>query len=226
MTTSRWLARTGCIASITLLGLLGASGCAGAEDVEDETSAESADELRSAPLATSDMRRVAQPAGMPKPWDQPDSTGVFDERGKCGPTAVANTLRLYWIDVSPQEADRAGVHWVVGTMGRQIERYLDEHHPELGCSLEHPQDGAAFLRKKLAAGHPVMVWFNTSGSWSSHWVTAVGVVGKGADEDVIVMSWGRYYAIKMTKLVSAWRNVYGIRNPAVVCDERTQLLRR
>ena len=39
------------------------------------------------------------------------------------------------------------------------------------------------------------------------------------------MSWGRYYAIRMSKLVPAWRNVYGIRNPSVVCDERTQLLR-
>ena len=222
--TSRWLVRIGCIAMVTV-GLLGASGCADAEDVDDETS-ETADELRSEPLGMSDMRRIAQPAGMPKPWDQPDSTGWFDERGKCGPTAVANTLRLYWIDVSPEEADRAGVHWAIGTMGRQIERYLVNHHPELGCSLEHPRDGAAFLRSEIAAGHPVMVWFNTEGGWSSHWVTAVGVVGKGADEDVIVMSWGRYYAIKMTKLVSAWRNVYGIRHPAVVCDARTQLLRK
>lgn len=211
--------------TIAVLGLLAVAGCGAPEDDEEEAADAAADELRSAPLSSGDMRRVAQPAGMPKPWDQPDSTGWFDERGKCGPTAVANTLRLYWIDVSPEEADRAGVHWAIGTMGRQIVRYLDDHHPELGCSLEHPQDGAAFLRKELAGGHPVMVWFNTEGGLSSHWVTAVGVVGKGAEEDVIVMSWGRYYAIRMSKLVTAWRNVYGIRNPAVVCDERTQLLR-
>ncbi len=222
--TSRWK-NIGALV-VAGLGLLAVAGCSASDAGEELPAEATADELRGAPLVMSDMRRIAQPAGMPRPWDQPDSTGWFDERGKCGPTAVANTLRLYWIDVSPEEADRAGVHWAIGTMGRQIVRYLDEHHPELGCSLEHPKDGAAFLRSEIAAGRPVMVWFNTEGGWSSHWVTAVGVVGHGADEDVIVMSWGRYYAIEMTKLVAAWRNVYGIRNPAVVCEERTQLLRR
>lgn len=205
------------------------AACAAPEDIEaDEGSAgESTDDalkLQSAPLADSDMKRVATPAGMPKPYDQPDSTGLFDERGKCGPTAVANTLRLYWIDVTPQQADAGGVHWVIGTMGRQIESYLKRNFPELGCSLQHPKDGASFLRTQLDGGHPVMVWFNTEGL-SSHWVTAVGHKGTGDAEVVIVMSWGRYYAISMKKLVAAWDNVYGIHNPAVACTDKTTLLR-
>ena len=180
--------------------------------------------LQSAPLAESDMKAIATPAGMPKPYEQPDSTGLFDERGKCGPTAVANTLLLYWISVTPQQADAAGVHWLIGTMGTQIETYMQEFHPELGCSLEHPENGPGFLRAEIDSGHPVMVWFNMPDA-DSHWVVAVGHTGAGAAEQVIVMSWGRYYAIPMSKLAAAWKMVYGIRNPAVVCADRTTLLR-
>lgn len=36
----------------------------------------------------------------------------------------------------------------------------------------------------------MLVWYNTAGTFTSHWVTAVGTVGSGADERVIVMSWG------------------------------------
>ncbi|MDF2691890.1 MAG: hypothetical protein K0S65_273 [Labilithrix sp.] len=205
---------------------LTATACA-AETEDDETSVEAtADELQSAPLADKDMRPIATPAGMPKPWNQPDSTGWFDEKGRCGPTALANLLRLYWIDLSPEKAYESGVRWVIGTMGKQIIDYLDEHEPELGCTLEHPKDGAAFLRSEIAGGHPVLVWYNTQGQLSSHWVTAVGTRGKGVAEEVIVMSWGRYYSIPMTKLVAAWRNVYGIRNPSIVCDDRTVLMSR
>lgn len=187
---------------------------------------EDAIEVQSAPLADGEMKRIPQPAGMPKPHEQPDSTGLFDERGKCGPTAVANTLKLYWVDVTPAQADQGGAHhWLIGTMGRQIASYLQNDHPELGCSLQHPLFGASFLRKQLSTGHPVMVWFNTSGL-GSHWVTAVGTQGTGDAEVVIVMSWGNYYSIPMKKLVGAWRNVYGIRNPAVVCTAKTVLLSR
>lgn len=212
--------------AVVALGLAAAGmGCA-ADSPEDDPVAEGEDALRGASLAQGDMRAIPRPAGMPIPWSQPDSGGWFDERGKCGPTALANTLKLYWIDVSPEEADRAGVHWHIGTLGQNIEAYLDRRHPELRCELEHPRDGAAFLRTELAAGHPVMVWYNTQNTLSSHWVTAVGVRGRGAEEDVVVMSWGRYYAIRMSKLVAAWRNVYGIRNPSVVCRDRTVLLSR
>lgn len=194
---------------------------------DDEPSAElteDAIEIQSSPLANGDMKRIAQPAGMPKPYEQPDSTGLFEERGKCGSTAVANMLMLYWVDVSPQQADRGGVHWLIGTMGRQIESYLRNEQTELGCTLQHPRDGAVFLRSQLSTGHPVMVWFNTEGL-GSHWVTAVGTRGTGDAEVVIVMSWGSYYSIPMKKLVGAWRNVYGIHNPAVVCAEKTVLAR-
>ncbi len=205
--------------------MLGACAAEEVDPADDPTDA-TEDELRGGSLASGDMRRIDTPAGMPTPWAQPDSTGWFDERGKCGPTALANTLRLYWIDLSPEQADRAGVHWHIGTLGRQIEGYLSTRHPELRCALEHPTHGASFLRTELSAGHPVMVWFNTQNTLSSHWVTAVGVRGRGAEEDVIVMSWGRYYAIRMRKLVAAWSNVYGIHNPAVVCRDRTVLMQR
>lgn len=202
------------------------TACTTAAPDGDEGDA-TADELQSTPLATSDMTRIRTPAGMPEVWDQPDSTGWLEERGKCGPTAVANTLRLYGIEVSPKDADRDGVHWVVGSRGIIVEKYLVDHHPRLGCSLEHPQDGAAFLREKVAGGHPVMVWYNTAGGFlQSHWVTVVGVRGEGANEAAIVMTWGGYYTIPMAKLVKAWRNVYWIRHPSVVCDAKTEKLAR
>jgi hypothetical protein len=213
------------VRGMVLIAFAAFSTAACATEVEEEPPVEAtADELQSSPLGESDMKAIPTPAGMPKPWDQPDSTGWFDEKGRCGPTALANLLRLYWIELSPEDAYDSGVHWIIGTMGKQIIDYLDENEPELGCTLEHPKDGAAFLRKELGAGHPVLVWFNMKGGLASHWVTAVGTRGSGKTEEVIVMSWGRYYSISMTKLVDAWRNVYGIRNPSIVCDEKTVLM--
>jgi hypothetical protein len=209
------------------IALSALTACAAPTD--DEPSPEATEDalaLQSAPLASGDMKRIPQPAGMPKPHEQPDSGGLFDERGKCGPTAVANALMLYWVNVTPRQADHDGAHhWLVGTMGRQIESYLQREHAELGCTLEHPVFGATFLRKQLSTGHPVMLWYNTEGL-QSHWVTAVGIRGTGDAESVIVMSWGSYYSIPLKKLVGAWRNVYGIRNPAVVCSEKTTLIAR
>jgi hypothetical protein len=210
-----------------MVGLLALGGCSGAAAAEEEEAAgATADELQSPPLAESDMKRIAAPAGMPAVWAQPDSTGVFDERGKCGPTAVANTLRLYGItNVSPAQADADGVHWWIGSRGINIEEYLQEKQPQLGCSLEHPQNGPAFLRSHVDAGHPVMVWFNMAGGFlGSHWVTVVGHRGSGAAEVAIVMSWGAYYTIPMSKLDEAWRNVYAIRRPSVVCSAQTKLI--
>jgi hypothetical protein len=194
---------------------------------EEQPAPSSTDEdlsLQSAPVLDSDMKRIAIPAGMPKPYDQPDSTGIFDERGKCGPTALANAMRLYWIDLTPQQADAEGVHWLVGTLATQIEDWLEDHHPEMNCSIQHPKNGPAFLRTQLDGGHPVMMWFNTQDN-TSHWVTAVGHRGTGAAEVLIVMSWGAYYTIPMAKMAVAWSNVYELHNPAVVCAEKTTLLR-
>lgn len=207
------------VASMTM----GAAACAATEEEED-ADVDLADEqaaLTSPPITEADMKRIAKPAGMPDVWNQPDSTGFFDERGKCGPTAVANTLRLYGKEISPAAADAAGVHWIIGTRGQDIERYLQRDHAGLGCTLEHPESGGRFLRDSIAQGHPVMIWFMSGSNMNSHWVVAVGKRGMGANEQVIVMSWGRYYAIPMTKLLASWRNVYGIRNPAVVCDATT-----
>ncbi len=215
----------GCLSAAALLSL---SACVGPDDPQEEEQGATADELQSPPLAQSDMKRIKAPAGMPVPWDQPDSTGLFDERGKCGATAVANVLKLYGdTDVSPAKADADGVRWWVGARGINIEAYFRQKQPQLGCTLEHPEEGPGFLRAHLDAGHPVMVWFNmSSGFLGSHWVTVVGHRGTGAAEVAIVMSWGAYYTIPMSKLDAAWRNVYAIRRPSVVCSARTNLIAR
>lgn len=215
-----------CLALAAALAASALTGCAadpGSEDSTGETGEASSDTATA--LAQSEMKPYATPAGLPKPWEQPDSTGLFEERGKCGPTAVANTLKLYAIDFSPIQADEAGVHSLVGTTALEIEAYLAMHHWDLDCSIQHPKNGPTFLRDNLSQGHPVMLVFMTGANMGSHWVTAVGTVGQGANEQVIVMSWGRYYAIPMQKLEAAWRNVYGLRRPSVVCTKPTTLVR-
>lgn len=207
-------------AALTALAL---SACSTETDDADDTSdtGSTNDELRSAPLNDKDMVAIDTPAGMPTPWKQPDSEGWFGERGKCGPTALANELKLYGVEMSPDQADDAGVHWLVGTLQFQIDGYMKKHHPELGCRASYPWDGAKALRGQIDAGHPVMVWFNTDGGWSSHWVVAVGHHGSGDAEKVIVMSWGRYYEIPMKKLDDASKWVYGLRHPTVICEKTT-----
>ena len=196
-------------------------------DSDDENVGETNDELRSAPLGESDMVQIPTPANMPAVWKQPDSEGWRGARGKCGSTALANELRLYSIEKSPDELDDAGVHFVVGTLQWEIERWLKKNHPELGCRTSYPWDGAKALRGQLDAGHPVMVWFNLGGgTLESHWVTAVGHHGSGDDEKVVVMSWGRYYEIPMKKLDDASKWVYGMRHPTVICSEATDKIVR
>lgn len=214
------------VLTVFCIGLLASACGAATDDDMDEERAATTEALQSPGLANADMVPVKTPRGMPEVWDQPDSTGVFEERGKCGPTAVANLLKLYGKEVSPAQADKDGVNWLVGTRGINVRDYLQRKHPSLGCTLEHPEDGAAFLRRELDAGHPVMVWFNTSGLLQSHWVTVVGHLGAGANEIAIVMSWGRYYKVAMPKLVEAWENVYWIRHPSIVCDAKTNYIVR
>lgn len=204
---------------------------ADAEDEDDNVvsgeEATSDEELRSSGFGNRDMIRIATPAGLPEAWDQPDTTGIFKQNGKCGPTAVANILRLYGIEVSPKEAEAKGVKWLIGSTIREVGGYFDKHQPALGCESEYPKDGAAFLRENLAAGRPVMVWYNIEGTFlGSHWVTAVGTRQSNGEEQVVVMSWGNYYAIPMDTFVEAWRLVYGLRHPAVVCDRTTKLMSR
>ncbi len=87
--------------------------------------------LQSAPIANGDMKKVARPAGMPIPYQQPDSTGWFDEkeqvrpdrRGQHAAASIGSGGR------HAEQADRDGAHWIVGTMGRQIESYMDKFHP-------------------------------------------------------------------------------------------------
>lgn len=210
---------------VAAFAALALTACA-TEEESDEEFETTNDELRSQPLNDTDMVAIATPKDMPTPWKQPESEGRFDQRGKCGPTALANELRLFGIEKSPEDLDDDGVHFAIGTLQWQIEGWLKKNHPELGCKISYPWDGANALRKQLDAGHPVMVWFNTDGGFSSHWVTAVGHRGSGADEKVIVMSWGRYYEIPMKKLDDASKWVYGMRHPTVICAETTDKIVR
>ncbi len=119
--------------SACLVVVMATTGCA-TEDEEEkvESTASTADQLQSSPLDREEMKPIDTPRGMPTPWPQPDSSGIFDTKGKCGPTAVANTLKLYGIDdVSPEEADRDGVHWWIGTRPRDIEPEPLAVHPDL-----------------------------------------------------------------------------------------------
>lgn len=208
--------------ALTALTLAACATETPSENVDDGDSVGATDdELRSAPLNDQDMVAIPTPEGLPEPWDQPDSSGWFGARGKCGPTAMANMLRLHGVELSPDEADKAGVHWLVGTLTWQINSYLKQNHPELQCRTSFPWNGAKALRGQLDEGRPVMVWFNTAGGWSSHWVTAVGHHGSGDAEKVIVMSWGRYYEIPMKKLDDSSKWVYGLRHPTVICEAQT-----
>lgn len=213
------LALSAVITATTLLA------CASDTPEADDNAATSTDEdLRSAPLGDSDMVPIATPGGMPKPWDQPDSTGYFEEHGKCGPTALANELLLYGISKTPETLYDQGVQFVVGTLPWEIEGWIQKYDQQLGCSIQYPADGSAEIRQQVDSGHPVMVWFNTEGGWSSHWVTVVGHHGTGANEFAVVMSWGRYYKIAMSKLDDASKWVYGLRHPRVECTTSTKLV--
>ena len=215
------------LAGVMGLVLASVSGCAAPPEEDDSTiAADEASALTSPPLGESDMVPIGKPAGMPDVWGQPDAEGFLDARGKCGPTAVANVLRLYGIEVSPPEADRDGAHWYVGARDVDLLDYMQGHHAQLGCGIEHPANGGRFLRDSLATGRPVMIVFMFGNGLQSHWVAAVGRRGKGADEKIIVMSWGQYYTIPMAKLLASWRNVYGTRNTTVVCDATTSHIAR
>lgn len=194
------------------------------DDAKDDAATSTDEDLRSAPLGDSDMVAITTPGGMPKPWDQPDSTGYFEEHGKCGPTALANELLLYGISKTPESLYDAGVQFVVGTLPWEIENWVKKNDQQLGCQIVYPEDGSAELRAQVDSGHPVMVWFNTEGGWSSHWVTVVGHHGTGAGEFAVVMSWGRYYKIPMSKLDDASKWVYGLRHPRIECAQKTGLV--
>ncbi len=208
--------------SLVALVVVGTTACAG-EDEGADADVGASDEAMTTTrgIHELEMKPVPIPAGFPKAWSQPDSDGWFDERGKCGPTAVANALLLYGRDgVSPNLAYEEGVQWVVGSRPIDLERYLDREQADLRCSVVYPEDGPAFLRAAVASGRPVMTWFRTEGL-TSHWVTVAGIRGANVSEKVVVMSWGRYYEIPMYRFAEAWKSVYGFHNPAVACAATT-----
>lgn len=215
-------------AATSLVGLL-VAGCAVAEEDEGTSgdaigTSEDATTAAAKGLKSSEMKAIATPRGLPRAWPQPDSDGWFDERGKCGPTAVANLLRLYGKDgISPDAAYDAGVRWWVGSRPVDLGGYLDRKHAGLGCRITFAPDGPALLRAATATERPVLAWFRTEGL-SSHWVAVADVRGAGPTEEVVLLSWGRYYAVPMTRFAEAWDSVYGFRNPAIVCAARSRVL--
>ncbi len=223
MRTANVLAAAASLAGLALV----VGGCAVAD--EDEASVGASDHAMTSAakgLQASEMRVIAPPRGLPRAWPQPDSDGWFDERGKCGPTAVANLLRLYGKDgVSPDAAYDAGVRWWVGSRPPDLGGYLDRKHRDLGCRITFAPDGPALLRAAVATDRPVLAWFRTEGL-SSHWVAVAGVRGPASSptEEVVLLSWGRYYAVPMTRFAEAWDSVYGFRNPAIVCSARSPVL--
>jgi hypothetical protein len=197
----------------------GACGASDADPSSEEESAGASSEAAFTGVIPS-LGRAKPPADMPASWDQPDSTGVLGQNGYCGATAAANLLRWYGREVSPADAIENGCWSYVGTRPETIGAYFANHQPDLGCRYEklpETADALGYLRTTLAAGKPVIVEFMT-GALNAHWVTVVGVYGKGADPKLVVMSWGHYYMTQWSLFEGAWRHAWGGAFPHVACD--------
>ena len=209
--------------ALLIPGLL-ATGCAvDADDAEgegDEEVQSSAEQAFS--LANADYKRIPTPKGMPKVWSQPDSRGVLDAQGMCGPTSVSNMLLFYGRNISPEGVYNGGGISLVGTTGRRMENYLDEKFPQLDCDFGHANIFAPlkFLRDQLKLGRPVNVMVGMSGA-QAHWVTVVGITGTDEAPKVRVMTWGSYREIEWKKFRQNWDLNYGGVYPYVSCAPRT-----
>lgn len=169
------------------------------------------------------MNKIERPAGVPASWDQPPSEGSFGQYGYCGATAAANLLRWYDREVSPRQAIDDGCWSSVGTRPATLAAYFRKHHPELGCELTQVPGGAdalSLLKYDLMLGRPTILLFMTGGL-NAHWVTAIGVDAKGPNPNVLVESWGKYYAIPWAKLEPAWRAAYGGPYPHLTCEAKS-----
>jgi hypothetical protein len=173
------------------------------EELVDDLGTDDAD-LSS--FSSKNFIRIKTPAGMPAAWVQPASRGWFDEKGMCGPTSVANTLRLYGIEKSPTDIYEDGARSLIGTLPGAMEKYLDRHHADLKCSRGAAPGGEDFLIASVRAGRPVNVLLGPFNGAGAHWVTIVGMNLRGPEPEFILMTWGRYYKVASSKLMPYWFN--------------------
>lgn len=155
-------------------------------------------------IESKDFKPVSAPKGMPAVWAQPDSRGWFGEKGMCGPTAVANTLRLLGMEKSPTSIYEEGAHSLIGLTPNAMEAYMTKHYASLGCDAETVDTGKPLLLRLLRAKRPVNVLLSGLDGVNAHWVTVVGARSPKAKTVFTVMSWGRYYEIDEDVLLRSW----------------------
>jgi hypothetical protein len=201
-----------------------AVACSAGGDGDSDLAADDAPNASSSESAFSgalpSLRPVKPLSSWPKVWDQPASTGVVEQNGYCGAAAAANLFRWYGREVSPHDAIARGCWSYVGTMAETLGSFVERDQPDLGCRYEKlpgVSDPLAWVRSRLTEGKPIIVQFMTGGL-NAHWVTVVGVFGKGADPKLILTSWGRYYEAQWSGFEDAWRNAWGGPFPHITCD--------
>jgi hypothetical protein len=200
--------------SMVALALLFVSGCEASneeiEDSEETTGAIGSGSIREEVVGRSFPVRV---------WPQPPDEGWFGQYGYCGPTAVANLLRLHGIEKSPRTAIDQGCWSFIGTSPGVMVRYLQREHPSLDCDHRvvpgnaNPLD---VLRVLLDADHPPIILFG-NGGLKSHWVVVTGVSVDKRGTWVEYMSEGDFVASRWTDLQPRWESVYGFRYPLIAC---------
>lgn len=204
--------------SVALVGfalVLFSAACAGSTPEEDVGTAEGASSLRDANF----VARPA-PAGLPKPWQQPESRGVAGAQGMCGPTAIANQLLLHGFHYSPEAVYDTGGISPVGTTPAAMAGYFAEVFPDLDCDAENPNDGIDYLRTQLGVRRPVNVLLEMKGL-EAHWVVVVGM-SSGMSPTITVMSWGKYYDLAWSVFEDAWSRGWGGHHPAITCAAVTK----
>jgi len=210
-------------AILLLIAGLVATGCAVEPDDEESDEEVQSSTEQAFSLVSADYKRIPTPAGMPKPWSQPDSRGVLDAQGMCGPTSVSNLLSFYGTKISPEGVYNGGGISPIGTTGGRMEGYLDEKFPQLACDFGNANvfGPLTFLRNQLKIGRPVNVMVGMSGG-GAHWVTVVGVTGTDEAPKVRVISWGSYREIEWRKFRDSWDLNYGGVFPYVSCAPRSR----
>ncbi len=202
-----------------------ATGCASTiEGEEEEEEVAETEEAYTGRLA--EMVRIGSSyPGAPRSWEQPPSEGIFGQNGYCGATAAANLLSWYGKNVSPRNAIDDGCWSYIGTRPITLARYLQNHHASLGCSLGRMSwnaDALTGVRNSLREGRPLVVVFMT-GRLEAHWVTIMGVRGRGDDPKLVVMSWGGFYTVQWSDFREAWRAGYSGPYPYIQCTKQSPL---
>jgi len=194
--------------------------CASTVDEPDDVVQES--EAALGPSGTIPFEDV--PRSFPvRPWEQPPDEGWFGQYGYCGPTAVANLLRLYGIEKSPRTAIDEGCWSYVGTTPGTMQRYLRREHGDLGCDrrVVGGLDPLEVLRVLLDADHPPIVLFK-NGRLMGHWVVVIGVSVDARGAWVEYMEDGAYHKSSWAELEPRWSSVYGMRYPLIACAAKAR----